>query len=77
MKLNVALPEIVEGKRDISELEMLLGANASDSYSDNKAIRGLHRLGGLLLSSPDRLKDKQFTDRVVALVQEIEMLDEE
>lgn len=63
---------IIEGSSQLNELEPLLSKNSSDQYSDDRAVRGIYRLGTLLLQSPDKVKDGQFTKRLSELMHEVD-----
>lgn len=63
---------IIEGSSQLNELEPLLSKNSSDQYSDDRAVRGIYRLGTLLLQSPDKVKDGQFTKRLRELMHEVD-----
>lgn len=63
---------IIEGSSQLNELEPLLSKNSSDQYSDDRAVRGIYRLGTLLLQSPDKVKDGQFTKRLGELMHEVD-----
>lgn len=63
---------IIEGNSQLNELEPLLSKNSSDQYSDDRAVRGIYRLGTLLLQSPDKVKDNQFTKRLSELMHEVD-----
>jgi hypothetical protein len=63
---------IIEGSSQLNELEPLLSKNSSDQYSDDRAVRGIYRLGTLLLQSPDKIKDGQFTKRLRELMHEVD-----
>jgi len=67
-----AILAIVEGSMQLSELEIILSKNSSDQYSDDRALRGIYRLGTLLLQSPDKVKDAQFTNRLKDLMKEVD-----
>jgi hypothetical protein len=63
---------VIEGSSNLAELENVLSNNSKDQYSDDRAVRGIYRLGTLLMQSPDKVKDYQFTNRLNELIKEVD-----
>lgn len=71
-EVGKAINAVIEGSLNLQQLETILSKNSSDQYSDDRAVRGIYRLGILLLQSPDKAKDGQFTKRLGELMMEVD-----
>lgn len=61
---------VIAGTLPHSDLEIELGKKIAQKEDPDNKVRGVYRLGVLLMSSPDKVNDAQFLNRFAELTGE-------